>query len=93
MKLDGVSLELLDPLPGVTILNKSPFSVVPGSLFDWPNQFTPHRKRGHQLEEWSCHPTVKTSDPEFFISEIIAGTKMEKTYHVSSFVIGLPHSG
>jgi hypothetical protein len=24
---------------------------------------------GHQMEGWNCHPTVKTSDPELFLSE------------------------
>ena len=32
-----------------------------------------------QLEGWGCHPTVKSSDPEFFLSEGISGTKMEKS--------------
>jgi hypothetical protein len=36
------------------------------------------RKTGHQAEGWSCHPTVKNSDPELFLSKRTAGTKMEK---------------
>jgi hypothetical protein len=36
------------------------------------------RKTGHQVEGGSCHPTVKTSDPELFLSERNAGMKMEK---------------
>ena len=27
---------------------------------------------------WGCHPMVKNSDPELFLSERTAGTKMEK---------------
>ena len=33
---------------------------------------------GHPVKEWGCHPTVKNSDPELFLSKRIAGTKMEK---------------
>ena len=36
------------------------------------------RKTGHQVEGWGCHPTVKNSDPELFLSKRTAGTKMEK---------------
>jgi hypothetical protein len=36
------------------------------------------RKTGHQVEEWGCHPTVKNSDAELFLSRRNAGTKMEK---------------
>ena len=36
------------------------------------------RKTGHQVEEWGYHPTVKNSDPEFFLSKRTAGTKLEK---------------
>jgi hypothetical protein len=36
------------------------------------------RKTGHQVEEWGCHHTVKTSDPELFLSKQTAETKMEK---------------
>ena len=35
------------------------------------------RKTGHQVEGWGCHPTVKNSDPELFLSERTARTKME----------------
>jgi hypothetical protein len=34
---------------------------------------------GHQAKGWVCHPVVKSSDPEFFLSERTAGTKMEKS--------------
>jgi hypothetical protein len=36
------------------------------------------RKTGHQVEGCGCHPTIKHSDPEFFLSEKTAGTKIEK---------------
>ena len=36
------------------------------------------RKTGHQVEQWGCHPTVKNSDPELFLSKRNSGTKMEK---------------
>ena len=36
------------------------------------------RKTEHQVEGWGCHHIVKTSDPEMFLSERTAGTKMEK---------------
>jgi hypothetical protein len=39
---------------------------------------TSSRKTGHQVKRWGCHPTVKTSDPQLFLSERTAGTKMEK---------------
>ena len=38
-----------------------------------------------QLEGWGCHPTVKSSDPELFLSEGISGTKMEKSMRESRF--------
>ena len=37
---------------------------------------TSSRKTGHQVEGWGCHPTVKNSDPELFLSERTSGTKM-----------------
>ena len=40
---------------------------------------TSSRKTGHQVEGWVCHPTVKNSEPELFLSERTAGTKMEKS--------------
>ena len=40
---------------------------------------TSSRKKGHQVEVWDCYPTVKSSDPELFLSEGTAGTKMEKS--------------
>ena len=36
---------------------------------------TSSRKTEHQVEGWSCHHTVKNSDPELFLSEKTAGTK------------------
>ena len=39
---------------------------------------TSSRKTGHKVEGWSCHPTVKNSDPELFLSKRTAETKMEK---------------
>ena len=39
---------------------------------------TSSRKTGHQDEGWGCHPIVKKSDPELFLSERTAETKMEK---------------
>ena len=39
---------------------------------------TSSRKTGHQVEGWGCHPTVKNSDPELFLSKRTAGTKREK---------------
>jgi hypothetical protein len=40
---------------------------------------TSSRKTGHQLERWDCHPTVKNSDPELFLSERTTGSKKEKS--------------
>jgi hypothetical protein len=34
---------------------------------------------GHQVERWGCHPTVKSSNPELFLSERTTGKKMEKS--------------
>jgi hypothetical protein len=34
---------------------------------------------GSQVGGWSCHPTVKNSDPEMFLSERSVGSKMEKS--------------
>jgi hypothetical protein len=36
------------------------------------------RKTGHQVEGWGCHPTVKNSDPELFLSKRTTRTKIEK---------------
>ena len=36
------------------------------------------RKTGHQVEGWGCHPTVKNSDPELFLSKRTAGTKIKR---------------
>ena len=30
------------------------------------------------MERWGCHPIVKNSDPELFLSKRTAETKMEK---------------
>jgi hypothetical protein len=56
-----------------------------GTLDDMPNsgereliKSTSSRKSGHQVEGWGCHPTVKNSHPELFLSRRTAGTKMEK---------------
>ena len=40
---------------------------------------TSSRKIGHQVEGWGCHPTVKNSDPELFLSERTAGSKVKKS--------------
>jgi hypothetical protein len=42
-------------------------------------ELTSCRSTEHQVERWSCHLTVKNSDPELFMSERTAGTKMEKS--------------
>jgi hypothetical protein len=42
-------------------------------------EFTSNKKKRHQVEGWGCHPTVKNSDPELFLSERTAGTKLEKS--------------
>jgi hypothetical protein len=39
---------------------------------------TSSRKTGHQEEGWYCHPIVKNSNPELFLSKRTAGTKLEK---------------
>jgi hypothetical protein len=39
---------------------------------------TSSRKTRNQVEGQSCHPKVKNSDPELFLSKRTAGTKMEK---------------
>jgi hypothetical protein len=38
---------------------------------------TSSRKTGHQVERWHCHPTVKNSDPELFLSKRTASTEQE----------------
>lgn len=35
-------------------------------------------KTAHQVEGWGCHPTVKNSDSELFLSKRTAGTEMAK---------------
>jgi hypothetical protein len=61
------------------------FSGLKGTLDEVPNsgkkklvESTSSKKTGHQVERWGCHPTVKNSDPELFLSKRNAGTKMEK---------------
>jgi hypothetical protein len=39
---------------------------------------TSSRKTGHPAEAWSCHPTIKNSDPELFLSKRTADKRMEK---------------
>jgi hypothetical protein len=39
---------------------------------------TSSRKTGYQKEERGCHPIVENSDPEVFLSERTAGTKLVK---------------
>ena len=39
---------------------------------------TSSRETGHQVDGWGCHPTVKNSDPELFLSQRTTGTKMKK---------------
>jgi hypothetical protein len=46
---------------------------------------TSSRKTGHQVEGWGCHPAVKNSDPELFLSKRAAGTKMEKNLRERRF--------
>jgi hypothetical protein len=41
-------------------------------------EYTSSRRTGHQVEGWGCHSIVKSTDPELFLSEGTAGTKMEK---------------
>ena len=36
------------------------------------------KNTGHQVEGWGCHPTVRNSDPELFLSKRTARTKMKK---------------
>ena len=56
-----------------------------GTLDEMPNsgerelvEPTSSRKTEHQVEGLGCHPTVKYSDPELFLSKRTAGAKMEK---------------
>ena len=56
-----------------------------GTLDEMPNgrerelvESISSRKTGHQVEGWGCHPMVKNSDPELFLSKRTAGTKVEK---------------
>jgi len=46
---------------------------------------TSSRKRGHQMEGWCCHPKVKNSDPELFLSKRTSETKMEKRLREKRF--------
>jgi hypothetical protein len=56
-----------------------------GTLDEMPNsrerkrlESTSSRKTGHQVKEWGCHPTIKNSNPELFLSKRISGTEMER---------------
>jgi hypothetical protein len=40
------------------------------------------KKTGHQVEGRGCHPTVKFSDPELFLSERTAGRQMPEEKEV-----------
>jgi hypothetical protein len=40
---------------------------------------TSSKKTGHQVKGWGCHATIKNSDPELFLYERTAGTKMKKS--------------
>ena len=40
---------------------------------------TSNGETGHQVKGWSCYSTVKSSDPELFLSEETHETKMEKS--------------
>ena len=51
-------------------------------------KFTSSRKTGHLVEGWGCHPTVKISDPELFLSKRTAGTNVEKRLVKGSPVTG-----
>jgi hypothetical protein len=42
-------------------------------------EFTSTRKTEHQVEGWDCHPIVKNSDLELFLSKRTVGTKVEKS--------------
>jgi hypothetical protein len=41
-------------------------------------EFTSSRKIGLQVEGWCCHPTVKNSDPELFLSKELQGQKWRR---------------
>jgi hypothetical protein len=50
-------------------------------LYRWKRELvesTTSRKTGHQVEGWDCHPTVKNTDPELFLSKRIAGEKWRR---------------
>jgi hypothetical protein len=49
---------------------------------------TSSRKIGHQVEGWSCHPTVKNSDPELFQDKINSTTKRRRDREKGSSVTG-----
>jgi hypothetical protein len=40
---------------------------------------TSSRKTGNQDKGWGCHPTIKNTDPELFLSKRTARTKLEKS--------------
>jgi hypothetical protein len=41
-------------------------------------EFTSSRKTRYQVEGWGCHPMVKNTNSELFLSKGTAGTKIEK---------------
>jgi hypothetical protein len=48
-------------------------------------EFISSEKSGHQVDRCDCHPIVKNSDPELFLSKIAAGTKVVKRLRERSF--------
>jgi hypothetical protein len=43
-------------------------------------QSTSSKKTGLQVKEWVCHPTVKNSDPELFLSKKTTRASLEKSF-------------
>jgi hypothetical protein len=52
------------------------------------SESTSNRNTGHQVDGWGYHPTFKNSNPELFLSERTAGTKMEKRLREGDSVTG-----
>ena len=48
-------------------------------------EFASSGRTGHQVEGWGCHPMVRNSDPELFLSRGTVGAKMEKSLREKSF--------
>jgi hypothetical protein len=42
-------------------------------------------RTGHQVVKWDCYPTVKSSDPELFMSKRTAGSEMERRLRKGRF--------